>query len=247
MSKKWIIYKHTNTLNNKVYIGQTCEYRPSQRWGSGTAYFGKGKLTPFAKAIIKYGWINFRHEILEKNIESQILANEREKYWIHYYQSDKKEFGYNSTEGGTGTHNINEPNWKNKRAVYKIKPENMQIVEEYESLLAASSDVGAEICPSKMSYARGFYWCYKEEWTPLWVPPYPKRISYIQAVFDNGKYYFKNFWYTMNSIVKDLHMDNRTIKDKVNKEVAFQGNYWFTLKRWLELVQKGDAFYERKN
>lgn len=244
MSKKWIIYKHINKINNKVYVGQTCKYRPFQRWSGGMAYFGKGRLTPFAKAIIKYGWINFDHEILEENITSQELANEREKYWINFFHSDEKDFGYNNTEGGAGTHNASEPNWKNKRAVYKIKPENMQIVEEYESLLAASSEVGAEICPSKMSYARGFYWCYKDEWTPLWVPYYQTKISYIQASFDGEKYRFKKFWFVMDHIVKELRVDSRTIKNKVDKNILFRDSYWFSLKHWLELIQKGEAFYE---
>lgn len=33
MNKKFVIYKHTNLINNKIYIGQTCQ-KPEYRWGS---------------------------------------------------------------------------------------------------------------------------------------------------------------------------------------------------------------------
>ena len=53
----WIIYKHTNLINNKIYIGQTCQ-RVEERWRKGKGYDPK---TYFAKAINKYGWDNFSH------------------------------------------------------------------------------------------------------------------------------------------------------------------------------------------
>ena len=33
MDKTYLVYKHTNTINNKVYIGQTSFANPEQRWG----------------------------------------------------------------------------------------------------------------------------------------------------------------------------------------------------------------------
>ena len=77
MNKIFYIYCHRNIINNKRYIGQTCQ-KPEKRWNNGLGY----KTCPrFYSAILCYGWDNFEHIILEKcySIEE---ANEREKYYI---------------------------------------------------------------------------------------------------------------------------------------------------------------------
>ena len=90
----WIIYKHTNKINGKIYIGQS-KYswkNINDRWQSGRGYHIK---TRFGGAIKKYGWENFDHHLLEDNITSQNIANEREIYWIRYFNSYYD--GYNCT------------------------------------------------------------------------------------------------------------------------------------------------------
>lgn len=94
MEKTYCVYIHTNKINNKVYIGQTCQ-KPENRWGdSGKKYNRNPK---FWTAIQKYGWDNFKHEILESNLTLE-EANIREQYWIKYYNS--VEDGYNIQSGG---------------------------------------------------------------------------------------------------------------------------------------------------
>ena len=103
----WIIYKHTLLIDcphkGWSYIGQTNAKNPNLRWKNG-----KGYLTidsAFSKAIRKYGWDNFSHEILETNILTLEEANKREKYWIAYYHTyihDPTPNGYNLTKGGNG-------------------------------------------------------------------------------------------------------------------------------------------------
>lgn len=96
----WSVYKHTNKINGKCYIGITNQRYVRCRWGKdghGYSQYGQKK---FWNAIKKYGWDNFAHEIIEKNIATPQEANEREKYWIKYYDSFKN--GYNATEGGSG-------------------------------------------------------------------------------------------------------------------------------------------------
>ena len=97
MDKKYLIYKHTNKINNKVYIGLTSYDNPEKRWGiNGEKY---KTCTYFYHAILKYRWNNFNHEVLETNL-SQEEACEKEKYYIDLYNSNHEEYGYNLTSGG---------------------------------------------------------------------------------------------------------------------------------------------------
>ena len=91
-----IIYKVTNLINNKIYIGKKVEDRKTY-YGSGTAI----KL-----AINKYGKKNFKKEILEKCNAKEEL-NKREIYWIEKLNS-KFPNGYNLTDGGEGVAGVTE-------------------------------------------------------------------------------------------------------------------------------------------
>ena len=101
----WLIYCHINKINGKRYIGLTKFIEnPNARWHSGAGYSAKHHRL-FAAAIKKYGWENFDHIILEDNLPSLKIANEREKYWIAYYHSyigDAQCNGYNLTICGDG-------------------------------------------------------------------------------------------------------------------------------------------------
>jgi hypothetical protein len=91
------IYKIQNLINGNVYIGQTVkpvEKRFQQhRNNYDKPYFSQ--LTLY-KAFKKYGLDSFSFETLEK-VDNEKL-DEREKYWIDYYDSYKN--GYNMTLGG---------------------------------------------------------------------------------------------------------------------------------------------------
>ncbi len=91
----WCIYKHTNPINNKSYIGQTSRDDPSIRWQNGLGYQDSPK---FWQAILKYGWGTFTHEIIENDIPTLEKADEKEVYWINYYDSVNN--GYNISLGG---------------------------------------------------------------------------------------------------------------------------------------------------
>lgn len=93
--KKWCVYKHTNKINGKVYIGQTCK-QPKKRWRNGKGYKGSKH---FYNAIQKYGWDGFEHEILYDNLTLE-EANNKEKECIQKYKSNDENFGYNIREGG---------------------------------------------------------------------------------------------------------------------------------------------------
>lgn len=93
----YIIYKHTNKINKKVYIGITCHGDdPNKRWKNGYGYIENDK---FFNDILQYGWNNFTHEILETGLD-ELTAIKREADYIEYYNS--VELGYNNI-GRSGT------------------------------------------------------------------------------------------------------------------------------------------------
>lgn len=96
MNKEYCIYQHECRINGKIYIGQTCQ-NVSRRWRNGDGY---KQNAYFYSAIKFYGWNNFSHEIIESGL-SQKEANEKEQYWIKFYHSNEKNYGYNLTNGGS--------------------------------------------------------------------------------------------------------------------------------------------------
>lgn len=89
------IYMHRNKLNNKVYIGQTCQ-DPEKRWGKNG--MGYNKNPKFWNAIQKYGWDNFEHIILFQNLTAE-QADDYEQKLIALYNANG-ENGYNIKAGG---------------------------------------------------------------------------------------------------------------------------------------------------
>ena len=60
------VYKHT-CPNGKVYIGIT-RLNPLDRWGGG---FGYQTQVYFWRAIVKYGWINIKHDVPYDNLSEE--------------------------------------------------------------------------------------------------------------------------------------------------------------------------------
>lgn len=90
-----IIYKITNNISNKSYIGQT-KRTLAERWREHRKD-KKRYSSHFSNAISKYPKESWKLEILEE-ISDVYLLNERECYWIEFYDSLKN--GYNSISGG---------------------------------------------------------------------------------------------------------------------------------------------------
>lgn len=87
------VYVHTNKINGKKYVGQSSNI--IERWkNGGKNYFSS---TKFHRAIQKYGWENFTHEILYENLNKE-AANKIERDLIKKYDSINN--GYNIQEGG---------------------------------------------------------------------------------------------------------------------------------------------------
>ena len=90
----YTVYMHKNKINDKVYIGITCQYPVKRRWRQGSCYKSCKK---FYRAIKKYGWNNFEHIILYENLTETDACN-KEIELINKY--DCIENGYNILKGG---------------------------------------------------------------------------------------------------------------------------------------------------
>ena len=100
------IYKITNKINNKSYIGKSkhIELRWRQHTTESFNPNSDAYNTLFYRAIRKYGLDAFEFTIIEECKENEL--NEREKYWIQYYNTfilNPNSCGYNMTIGGEYT------------------------------------------------------------------------------------------------------------------------------------------------
>lgn len=114
------IYKITNDINGKMYIGKTEFPDPYERWKEHLNDYKKArcKKRPLYEAINKYGETHFHFEVIEETDAPE----EREQYWInklHTYIGFKDCKGYNATLGGDGKSYLN----LNEEAIIKYHTE----------------------------------------------------------------------------------------------------------------------------
>jgi len=96
------IYKITNSINHKVYIGQTVQKNPKMRWYEHCACARAGKKSYLYDSIRKHGAENFVWEIID-SAESIDELNIKEQHWLNHYRSIT--VVYNNREaGGNKTH-----------------------------------------------------------------------------------------------------------------------------------------------
>lgn len=131
-----VIYKIINNINNKIYIGQTS--RPlKERWLEHLTT-NKRRDLPLYKAFDKYGKENFQIEIVEECENSSL--DEREIYWIDYYNSYKN--GYNASLGGESPTTLSKEEvfqilkkWEEGKTLTQIKEETCHGIKTIRTYL----------------------------------------------------------------------------------------------------------------
>lgn len=129
------IYKITNLINNKIYIGQSKNIE--KRW----AKHRTGPFNPnnncynnaLYRSIRKYGLDNFTFEVIEQCKEADL--NKKEIYWINYYDSHNEDKGYNLTDGGENAITAPKLTWKQvheiKNLLSNTNESQQRIAEKY--------------------------------------------------------------------------------------------------------------------
>lgn len=113
------IYITTNSVNGKKYIGQ----KKSDKF-LGESYLGSGKI--LRKAINKYGIENFKVELIEEVIGDKNSLNEREMFWISYYNAVESDMFYNIHPDGSGGATYGHLG-------HKVSDENKAFYKEFHS------------------------------------------------------------------------------------------------------------------
>lgn len=171
------IYKITNEVNGKIYIGQTTKSL-QQRFSK---HFQEAKCEAkgnrpnnyFHNALLKYGQENFRIELLD-TANSLNELNKKEKDWIEKLDARNKKIGYNLQEGGVSGKKPDSTkekirrkkleNWQNPELAKRMKKGLKKATEEWQKIA-------------------------EEQRIELTCPICKKRFKVPQYVVDNGRKY----------------------------------------------------------
>ena len=107
MTRYGRIYIIRNTVNDKVYVGQT-HVSIKLRFQNHLSAARRGLDYVIGKAIRKYGEDKFYVELLEECLVEEL--NEREQYWISFFRATDNRFGYNMSIGGNVVRTTKELN-----------------------------------------------------------------------------------------------------------------------------------------
>lgn len=146
------IYKTTNLINGKIYVGQ----HRTDNLEDG--YIGRGirrkinnnKRGGFHNAVFKYGYDNFKREILEFCCINNI--DEREEYWINFLDSSNRKIGYNLTKKAGGGY-INEETYLKLSKLYKGRKLSVEQKEKISVANKGKSRPNTETQKLKISIA----------------------------------------------------------------------------------------------
>lgn len=203
---KFIVYKHTSPCG-KSYIGIT-SMSFERRFAGGKGYKDQ---TKFWNAIQKYGWDNFSHEVLEKDLK-YYDACIKEKEYIKKFDSIKN--GYNITIGGDGIRS------KGKK-VYQIK--DGVIVNTFNSAGEASEVIGNITMRSIIN------WCIDGE-NGKEINGYIWKRDLIETPFEYTEYNNMELLFDPHKRQEEyfFELGKRAKKVKIN-QYDLQGRY---LKTW---------------
>lgn len=172
--RTYYIYKATNKVNGKLYIGQTVNYHARVQQHL--------RCSPkedclFHRAIEEFGKDNFEWEVIDKCNSSQ-KALQLERFYISLYNTYRD--GYNENKGGVGGHNA--------RAVVRLDKDGT-FIERYDSAMEAdkygfgNTDV-LLCCKNKMLTCKGYQFMFEDEYKANGAKTYikPKPINQRKVI-----------------------------------------------------------------
>ena len=194
----YCVYQHISP-SNKSYFGIHKGNDVRKRWANGLGYRTQ---TVFFRAIVKYGWDNFQHKVLYKNLSEQ-EAKKKEKELINKYKTNASnknhKNGYNMTPGGDTCPSMffqEDKEYRKmmeKKCYSKIrKPDDMydikgNYIKSFSSMRDAEKEIGAykgevsKCCHGERSNVKGYV--FKEKGKKLEINDNDKLKLFIRQVF----------------------------------------------------------------
>ena len=219
-NNKFKLYLHISP-SWKYYVGITSLKTVEERWGSeGHGYNSQY----FKRAIDKYGWNNFIHIIICKNLSKED-ACELEKLFIEQLKSNIPQHGYNVSNGGEctmlGKHH-------SKEAKQKISDRFSEAVDQYSKngsfIKSWKSMIDAEIglnidrsaiakcCKGIYKTSKGFVWRYKgESFNKYNLNKKSQRINVIKVKQFSVDGKLIKVWDSISQVAQYLHVSTSSI------------------------------------
>lgn len=226
-----IIYKISNTVNDKVYIGQTIQ-QLKKRWNQHCRC-SKFSDAHLYRAIRLYGIDKFSIEHIEENIPQDKL-NEKEIYYIQYYDSYVN--GYNSTKGGDCGSFLETP-------VYQYDLQGNFINEfasanEAERITACLHQNILKTCKGIFSQTGGFFWSFNKE--EKVVVPFNKKYKQVAEVSETGN--IINIYPSVKSVADEYQTPSTHISRAIRHGYKFHGHHYIYLneKNQMEVKNNGN-------
>lgn len=169
------IYKITNLINQKSYIGQTRQDF-HKRWQQHISDTNTNRGYLIHKAIAKYGLTNFTFSIIEE-CENTVL-NDREKYWIKYYDSYNN--GYNLTLGGKGYSKIDYD-----KVIFEYTNNNISCAALSKKLKISAHSIGQILAANNISHHENDTFIYGTECAKKPVKQLDKRTNHTIQEFSS--------------------------------------------------------------
>ena len=260
--KKWCVYMHTSP-SNKKYIGIT-SLNPKYRWNNGKGY--KTQIV-FYRAIQKYGWKNFKHEILFEELSEQ-EAKEKEIELIAKYKTNLKRYqnpsyGYNNDDGGNSCSHLlgvplsqdhkdkisNAPHNEAKKVDVDIFNLNGEYITTTHGIKSASVLTGIEktnICKclkGYIGYMGEFMFRYHDTDDVKKLNPYKKKLPpntrkvYQYAL--SGE--FIRMYESVNEAARQLKCDATNIANVCNGIQQTSNGFIWSYEKRLSVESKNDT------
>lgn len=234
--RTYYIYKATNTINGKSYIGQTVSFR-QRVWQHLRCRQGEDCL--FHRAIEQFGRDNFTWDIID-SCESQKEAMLLEKHYIKVYDTYRN--GYNENKGGVGGHNA--------RAVVCLT-KNGDFYKRYDSAADTKRDGFwdsnvIECCKGLLYTCNGFQFMFEDDYkrngAKTYEKPGPANMRSVVQCDKNGNFIQK--FKSLNDASKSTGASRTTISGVLSHKYKYANGFIFVYEEDFPI--KDLSIYEKK-
>ena len=234
-TEQYTVYKHTNKINGKIYIGITFR-KPELRWRNGSGYIANKH---FYNAIKKYGWDEgFKHEIVATNLSKED-AEKLEIELIQKYNSTNQTYGYNINLGG---HSLGQHSEETRKKISKAQYKKVfqydrftgKFIRAFQSTIEAeaflnipNSDISS-VCLKKMKTSHNFVFRYEDDNYKFGKTLSKEELELINSNVSKtmvGKYDLDNNLIQTFTMVKDAIKDAKASRSTFNKVLNSQKIY----------------------